>query len=81
MKNNFTLSKMALLLALLSSLGTSSAQEISLPLFASGYSIKINGLGSTICQASGTTITATTGYLPLVSYLNLPQDKGAYHHA
>jgi len=81
MKNSFNLLKIiTLVLVLLSSFGTISAQEISLTL-NSGYQIKINGVGSTICQASGTTITSTPGYLPLVNVWDLPQEKGSYHHA
>lgn len=57
------------------------AQELNFNL-PTGYSVKMNGLGSTICQASGTTITTSAlSFLPAVSLGDLPQSEGAFHHA
>lgn len=82
MKYNFTFLKMpALLLALLFGLGTTSAQELIFDL-STGYQIKVNGVGSTICHASGAVSAPTLfGVLPNVDFSSLPQVEGAYHHA
>lgn len=68
-------------LSLFSNLGTASAQELNFNL-PTGYSVKMNGLGSTICQASGITIsTGALSSLPAVNQSDLPQAEGAFHHA
>lgn len=88
MKNSFTRQRMAAVWPLFALLfafglhsGTASAQELSLEL-STGYQIKVNGIGSTICQASGAVNEPTTiGVIPTVGYPSLPQITGAYHHA